>query len=101
MNNILNSREIQKIILDVQLNNWNTDYAIRYVVVSISRLVRRDPVFFLTPEKDRIPLVNSMSYEKDYPNIICKTLHELIADVLSILGIKSRVVVATNTTIPL
>lgn len=99
--NILNNRDIQKIIFDVQQNNWNADYAIRYVVVSISRFVKRDPKFFLAPEKERLNLIGNMNYQKDYPYVICKTLHELIKEVLDILGIQSKVVIATNTTIPL
>ena len=39
MNHILNSNTIKNIIMEVYGNNWNTDQAIRYVVVSISRLV--------------------------------------------------------------
>ena len=98
---ILNNKEIQEIIFKVQQSNWNTDYAIRYVVVSISRLVKRDSVFFLIPESERLDLLKNADYHKDYPNVICKTLHELIRDVLATLGIKSTVVQATNTTIPL
>ena len=98
---ILNKPEILNIIQTVRQNHWNTDYAARYVVVSISRLVKRDPKFFLSPEVERIYMFQNMNYESDYPNVICKTLHELIRDVLDVLGIKSTVVKATNTTIPL
>ena len=82
MESILDSYEIEKLLLDVQLSNWDTDHAIRYIVLGISRMVRRDPVFFLSPESKRVDMVNKMNYEKDFPNIICKTLHELIRDIL-------------------
>ena len=101
MESILDSYEIQKLLLDVQLSNWDTDHAIRYIVLGISRMVRRNPEFFLSPESKRLDMVKDMNYEKDFPNIICKTLHELIRDVLATIGIKSKVVVATNTKIPL
>lgn len=97
---IINKPEIQDIINTVSLNNYSTDYAIRYVVVNISRLVKRDTKFFLSSEDERLKQLYSKTYS-EYPNVICKTLSELIRDVLDILGIKSTVVKATNSNVPL
>jgi hypothetical protein len=91
---------IQKIILDVELAHFDTDEAIRYVTVMISKQVKRDPKFFLLKDEAREEMFKKQEYNT-YPYVICKTLHELIQEVLGILGIESRVVVATNTRIPL
>ena len=101
MDNILNNPKIKMILNDVKNNNWNTDYAVRYIVVNISRLVRHDPVFYLSSNKEKIEMFRDGNYKKDFPNIICKTLHELIRDILATIGIKSKVVVATNAALPL
>ena len=100
MESIINEPFIQKIILDVYLSNWTTDYAIRYVTVMISKLAKRDPKFFLANEEQKLNMLENKTYE-EYPYVICKTLHELIRDVLKEIGINSKVVQATNTKIPL
>ena len=100
METILNEPFIQKIILDVSLSNWDIDYAIRYVTVMISKFAKRDPKFFLANEEERLKMLLNKNIE-EYPYVICKTLHELIQLVLRELGIESRVVIATNTRIPL
>lgn len=98
---IINKPEIQEIINTVQSHrNRNTDYAIRYVVVMISRLVKRDVNFFFSTEEEKIKQLQFKTYN-DYPNVICKTLSELIRDVLYLLWINSKVVIATNTKVPL
>ena len=101
MEKIINEPFIRKIIKDVLDNHLSTDYAIRYVTVMISKNVRRDPKFFLASEDVRLRLLDSKNYETDFPNVICKTLHELIRDVLKELGINSKIVIATNTVVPL
>lgn len=99
--NIINKPEIQEIINNVRLNrSRNTDHVIRYVVVMVSRLVKRDVNFFFSTEEDKVKLLLTKTYN-DYPNVICKTLSELIRDVLYLLWIESRVIVATDTVIPL
>lgn len=100
-NEIINRPEIQEIINNVRLNrSWNTDYAIRYVVVMISRLVKRDVNFFFSSDEEKLKALNTKTYS-DYPNVICKTLSELIRDVLYLLWIESKVIVSTNTKVPL
>lgn len=101
MNYVLKRPEIKKIILEVLNNNWNTDYVIRYVTVEISKLVQRDVSFFKMTDDEKLDILKELNYENSYPNVICKTLHELIRDVLDYLGIESKVVIATNTKVPL
>ena len=98
---VINKPEIQEIINTVQSHrNRNTDYAIRYVVVMISRLVKRDVNFFFSPEEEKVKQLQLKTYN-DYPNVICKTLSELIRDVLYLLWINSKVIISTNTKVPL
>ena len=101
MNDILKRPEIQKIIFKVLNHNWNTDYAIRYVTVEISKLVQRDVSFFRLSEEERLKRLPSLHYETTYPNVMCKSLHTLIKDVLDYLGINSHIVQATNSQVPL
>ena len=101
MNYVLKRPEIQKIILEVLNNKWNIDYAVRYVTVEISKLVKRDVSFFKMSDDEKLDNLKEQNYELSYPNVICKTLHELIRDVLDYLGIESKVVIATNTKVPL
>ena len=75
--------DIQNIIEDVQRQKtWNIDQAIRYIVVKISRLVQRDCDFFFSSIEKKSELLGKKTYKEDYPYIICKTLHELIRDIL-------------------
>ena len=101
MNAVLRRPEIKSIIITVLNNKWNADYVIRYVTVEVSKLVQRDVSFFKMHEDEKIKQLSSLNYETSYPYVVCKTLHELIRDILDCLGISSRVVKATNTKVPL
>ena len=101
MNSILRKPEIQRIIYTVLDHNWNTDYAIRYVTVEISKLVQRDLSFFQLRDEEKLQVVPTLQYETTYPYVMCKSLHLLIKDVLDYIGIDSKLVQATNSNVPL
>lgn len=93
------TNDINKIIIEAAKYK-NTDYAIRYIVVSISRIVQRDLKFFSLPQEKKLELLEKNQLP-EIPYVICKTLCEVIKDSLSKIGIESKIIISTNSYIPL